>query len=442
MRNSDEDADRRAWDGGRSRLPFQIRRFVGRSGAEVVVLIDSLSGPAFYPDVFITCRFVKTGRSPNTQERVLRSMGRARAWASSKGRALDEWVCGTFLNDSDVESLADWLRLSTDEQAAKLEQAQSPKRRHFKVHSLESMRPSPRAIEKHPTEGASAEDAAARIRWVADYLEWHLEFLMHKTDSTGKGWTDSLIVVGPQVIDRLRKSAQGMGGLTRDDETLEGIPQDIVERITYYLQPEHPENPFTTPFTRARNYLLWTLLASSGSRRGEVWRAKVGDISYTERCLNIKHSKTTPRRVSISASAADAFDTFILEHWSRLPKEARSRGFIFTDEAGRALSLRSLTNIFHRIREAINGVPAWLTSQTLRKTWNDRFSELVDATPIATRMSSEQEISVRNRLMGWSPNSDMATRYAARTIRRKTDAIGEALANKIGSGIRDVGASK
>lgn len=434
---SAEDAADRGWGSGKSRLPFQIRRFAGRLGSEVVMLIDGEVGPAFYPNVFNTCCYVKTGRSPNTQERVLRCLGMARAWAISRGRDLDCDIRGPFPSQSDVESLADWLCLSTNDQADTLERAKSSKRTSHKVLMLEKLRPNPRDLQKRVTQGASADDAAARIRWVAEYLAWHLQ---HRLGTTDRDGTDQkgVGVFGPGVINRLRERARGMGGSTSDDETLEGICQDIVERITEYLNPNHPRNPFASDFTRSRNYLLWLLMVSSGARRGEVWDAKVGDITYAMRRFTITKSKATPRVVPVSADAADAFDSFISHHWSRLPKEARRRGFLFTDVTGRKLVPRSVTDIFHHIRETVPGAPGWLTSHTLRRSWNDRFSEMTDAMPPDMRMAKEEETRVHNRLQGWSSTSEMGAKYARRHIRKKADELGQALAEKIAFGMGEL----
>lgn len=63
----------------------------------------------------------------------------------------------------------------------------------------------------------------------------------------------------------------------------------------------------------------------------------------------------------------------------------------------------------------------------MRRTWNDRFSEMIDNNP--NKISSEQEQQMRNRLMGWSDNSREAIRYAKRHIRKSADSHAEYLAN-------------
>lgn len=46
-------------------------------------------------------------------------------------------------------------------------------------------------------------------------------------------------------------------------------------------------------------------------------------------------------------------------------------------------------------------------------------------------MKPEEEKQVRNRMNGWSKNSNMTERYARRHIRLKADRIAEELANQL-----------
>ena len=65
-------------------LPFQVKEFTSRSGDETVLLLDRQDGPAFWPNVFVTSRYVVAGRAADTRKKVLRSIGMARMWAGRR----------------------------------------------------------------------------------------------------------------------------------------------------------------------------------------------------------------------------------------------------------------------------------------------------------------------------------------------------------------------
>ena len=86
--------------------------------------------------------------------------------------------------------------------------------------------------------------------------------------------------------------------------------------------------------------------------------------------------------------------------------------------------------MFRTLRQHAN-ISTQLTPHTMRRTWNDVFSEMLDNIPEDRRPDKEVEKQIRNRLMGWSSISEMSSRYARRSIREKADELSELLANSI-----------
>ncbi|WP_408733520.1 hypothetical protein [Pseudomonas sp. LS1212] len=99
--------------------------------------------------------------------------------------------------------------------------------------------------------------------------------------------------------------------------------------------------------------------------------------------------------------------------------------------SGDQLSKSAINLIFKVARDSSKDIPNYFAPHTLRRTWNDRLSRKIDAQPSEKRMDPEEEKRVRIQLNGWSKNSEMASRYAARAIREKADQIAEELANDI-----------
>ena len=241
---SSDDAVATAWAAGKSPLPFQIRRFLGRSGNEETILIDRGVGPAFFPAVFITCCYTKTGKAANTRFQALKAIGMARAWASARGRDLDAEIRhGAFISSADAEAIADHVTLDVEAQVRANELASQVSQRPKKVGGLERFRP-------HPTEqgvqvqSASPVEVAARIGYVAEYVEWLLAHRISFSDGD-RAEVQALRETGKQVVARLRQRRTGSGSQTNPDEALEGVSQDVVELVSAALLPDAPENPLT-----------------------------------------------------------------------------------------------------------------------------------------------------------------------------------------------------
>lgn len=405
-------------------LGFKVHRFAARSGIEETVLTDRAGMPWFWPNVFVTSEYRNASKSPNTRAKILRTLGMAVFWARSQGRDIDEdLTLGNFLSMADVEDLADYLSLTAEEQERRggLSAELSPS----KIISLEAFRPDHRHLEVKRAEVDNAE-IATRVRWAALYIEWHLNRRTGSLDRH-RAAAESLSTIGPKVVARLRQLAPRVPSVSDDEITLEGVDFEVLRRAEEAMRPGSRDNPFTFDFVQARNYLIWRLLVDTGARRGEVSAAKVDDVKYSLRRFEIRVSKTIARTVPISAKTADVFDVFVERFWSQLPRDARNRQYLFTDEKGNSLSLKAINRIFERLRKRVPGIPDFMTPHTVRRTWNDRFSAQIDAMPADQRPSQEQEIQTRNRLQGWSGKSSTGNRYAKRHIRRKADQVAEAM---------------
>lgn len=405
-------------------LDFLVRRFIARSGIEEVVLTDRSGMPFFWPNVFVTSEYRNASMSPNTQAKVLRTLGMATLWARCLGRNLDvDLSNGDFLSVSDVENLADFLSLTAEQQ--ELRCGRSEKNRRTNIISLESSRPDHRRLAAKRAAVDNAE-IASRVRWTALYIQWHLDRRIGSIDRNRRE-SEYLSAVGPKVVARLQQLAPRVATKSDDDITLEGVDVEILRRAEGAMSPDSPTNPFTTAFIRERNYLTWRLLLDTGARRCEVHQAKVDDVQFSLRRFEIRVSKTTARTVPIAAKTAEAFDSFIERFWSQLPRGARKRGYLFTDAKGTHLSIKAVNRIFERLRERVPGIPDFMAPHTIRRSWNDRYSAQIDAMPANQRPTPEQEIQIRNRLQGWSGKSSMGARYAKRHIKRKADEIAEAM---------------
>ena len=407
-------------------LPFQVKEFTSRSGDEIVLLLDRQDGPTFWPNVFVTSRYVVAGRAADTRKKVLRSIGMARMWAASLARNLDdELSSGHFLSTQDVSQLADFLSLNAATQESRFAENRAIAGSAGRARRLEDLRPDSRKLSGTCEKAAHPDEVGNRIRWVAEYVDWHLSRRLGDMQRAGQD-AYALREHGLEISSLLHQRVPSSSA-RHDEIALEGISEAAVAALEAALHPTSKQNPFRSAFVRARNYLAWRLYKDTGARRSEVRNAHAEDITYANRRFWIRESKTTPRETVIGEITAEAFDHFMTEHWGTLPREARRRGYLFTDESGKHLSARAFNRIFESARAVNPAIPDFTSPHTMRRTWNDSFSRTIDNLPSDKKPPEEREIQMRNRLQGWSPNSKMGALYARRHTRRAADELAEGL---------------
>jgi integrase len=147
--------------------------------------------------------------------------------------------------------------------------------------------------------------------------------------------------------------------------------------------------------------------------------------------VQVRVSKTLARNLVISQKTAGLYRDFVKNYWSNIPAKKRAHGYLFITRSGNQMSKSAINLIFETARKSSKSIPDYFTPHTMRRTWNDRLSRKIDAMPPEKRMPPEEEKKIRNHNNGWSNNSEMAGRYAGRSIREKADKIAEELANDI-----------
>ncbi|WP_158683606.1 tyrosine-type recombinase/integrase [Pseudoalteromonas sp. T1lg24] len=400
---------------------FQVDRICTEYGVELILLNRETLTPIFWPNVYIVSKYDRSEKSVNTSDSVLRALGSAHLWAWSNSKDFDEELrYGGFFSVEKIASLADFLSYQVKSQR------QLALRIKTELCKQGSAQPKSKKMKLIRLKNDS--DVINRINWVAKYMKWHLVRRLGELSRNGNN-TYELRNHANAVLHELRE--RGDTKSAQDDETkLEGASNSTLKKINEALELNEPAIHYQSDFLQVRNYLLWRLYVDTGARRGEVHMARVSDIDYSTQRFHICVSKTKARTVPISIEAAEAFDYFIQKHWSKLPLSARKRGFIFTSILGEQITPRQINRIFEEIRSKLT-LPEHVTPHTLRRSWNDNFSEVIDSMPDSERPSVEKETQIRNRLQGWSLNSDMGAKYARRHIRRKSDAIAERVTQQI-----------
>lgn len=409
-------------------MQIAVSQFTNSRGTESLILkIDGT--PFFWPNLYTTIHYVQAGKSLNTTRKVLRTLGQCYLWAKSEGLDFDEAIrFGSFLSVENMDSLARFLMLRSFNQHNLSKR--SSLRAGNKITTLESVR----AISSQYSTNddfVNTEEAGTRIRIVSDYLTFHLKRrpIPHGQNSSEfqafVQHSQSSIKYLQQLAPRVRSGS--------NNEALEGISKNQSALLEEAFTPQNETNPFRSGFNQHRNYLIWRFLYETGIRRHELCGIKVEDVSYSEHRVVIRESKTYARTLPISMSLSEHFHEFVLTYWSRLPIKNTKHGYLFTTRNGARLGLNSINLVFSTLKQKNHHLvfSTNVTPHTLRRTWNDRFSDLLDASPSSEKITSEKESQIRSRLMGWSSNSEQAARYAKRHIRNKADELAEKLANEL-----------
>ncbi|WP_110975560.1 tyrosine-type recombinase/integrase [Acinetobacter sp. WCHAc060042] len=405
-----------------------IKNFIASDGQPMVVLIDENGMPLFHPNVYALTKFRTLGRQVSSTEKNLYCIGMAHYWAALNNIDLENTILTTdFLTIEQLQDLAFFLRLKRAKQDELLEQK-------IKSHTLNSKQIA-KKIEniiymnsQASTENTStsAAEGAFRIKAIFHYFKFLIHRSKHRFVKERRDDAEQRLNYFFSLAPRV--------GNTGDQDILEGLSQSEQDTIIEMLKPDNPNNPFRSEFHRHRNQLIYEIFLSTGMRRSELKFLKIEDIDFRTHQIHIRVSKTKERTVKCSSNACEYFHQFITRHLNKVPFKRRPHGYLFTTETGKHLSNDAINLIFRTIQKQVN-ISTQVTPHTMRRTWNDNLSMLIDSLPLEQRPEKELEKQIRNRLMGWSSISEMSNLYSRRSIREKADELGELLANSIGQNI-------
>lgn len=401
-----------------------IKEFIASDKHPMVVLVDENRIPLFYPNVYAMTKYRTLGRSTSTIEKVLRCIGIAHLWASLNQVALEESILfSNFLTIEQLQDLAFFLRLKRRHQnpiASRKDTQQSltPKKISKRIENLIYIKLSTQETKTT----TSAVEGAFHIKTIFNYFKF---LLLRSKNRLNKNKFHDI----EQRLNYFYSLAPKVSNKS-DQDAPEGLSFDERSTLIEIIKPEHPDNPFRNEFLKYRNQLIYEILLSTGMRRSELRYLKIEDVNYSTHIITIRVSKTVEREVKCSSKTCEYFHNYLTRYLNKIPFKDRKHGYLFTTQTGQHLSNDAINLIFRTLRGHVK-ITTCLTPHTMRRTWNDIFSEMIDSMPENRRPDKEMEKQIRNRLMGWSSISEMSNRYARRSIRVKADELAELLANSI-----------
>lgn len=380
---------------------IRMRRVICSDGERLAVLVGEDGVPLFYPTLYVTAELRGNALAVNTNVNALTAIKSLYAWQRYFGIDLEtRFKKNHLLEAHEIHALRDFL--------------QKPLRKPTtqKVVSIKQ----PKVV--------SSDVQYARMSVIANYLEFLAGKLQRATDQSG-----GLSATMASQIRANRPQKAGWSGVDREDKHLDDEMLDSLESI---LRPGSESNPVASYPVQVRNALLFSILRTTGFRRGEVLNLKIEDIDFASNVIKVVRradslgdaranqptAKTYGRPYPVLSVLIQLIYEYVTEYRNKI-SGARKHGYLFVvhkegPNLGRPLSNSAFGKVFYQIRHAAAG-HAGVHAHSLRHHWNYTFSKNSDAREV----SSAEEERTRSFLMGWKPTSGTAATYNKRRIKER-----------------------
>jgi len=394
---------------------FAVRMLLFHGGERFPVLFDKVAGqPVFDATIYALTELRARNRASSTIDQSARSIMVLQLFLESRGIDLAQRMQrGRVLEVGEIDELVRLCRLPLsaviDNTAVN---AQLPTTQRHKAEPLERVR----MRLKTPLAEIAPASAAIRLIYIREYVGWLATGQMLRLSIThpARAALESAIGAFMSAIGARIPPTSIRRGIGQR----EGLPPEVLTRVLEVTNPNANENPWKGAHVRERNQLVIHLMRELGIRRGELLGLKISDIDFRANTLLIArraddpadprrrqpNAKTRDRRLDLGEDLACRLRSYVLGARRNI-RGARRHEFLFVaNGTGAPMTLEGVTKVFQTLRKKVPGLPDELTGHVLRHTWNDEFSEAIDA----SNVSEESENNMRSYLMGWSPTSGTA----------------------------------
>ncbi|PAU72444.1 site-specific integrase [Vreelandella alkaliphila] len=387
---------------------FKIKHFIAADGERFSQLYngDSTGFPLYYPTSYIA-RSVRPSVTHETQKVHLEAIKRVCEWEALQNISIAVRFQGReYLRQFEIDGLVRHITAS---------------RRSGKGEVI------------------SRNKANTYIAYAANYLRWLADETITELNSDIKTAIDKQHEALLSSVARKSGSSpankQRILAMRLPDEAAQAL-RKLFEEPLHCVQKNGDKGP------RIRNILMLRILYETGMRRGELLSLKLGNfmeaISGESAQLRIERNhhdefdsraqqpvaKTLGRTVNISTEAEQQLIAY-RDHW----RPNSDCHFLFINHRagrtqGRPVTMTGFYSALNNLKEVFPAL-APLYPHLLRHDWNYRFSQKADM----ERMDFESERTIREMLMGWTPNSEMSLLYNQRHIQERANEIGREIAS-------------
>ncbi len=381
-------------------MNLSLRRVKSSNGERLIVLVDELGMPLFYPALYVTVHMRGRSLALNTIQSALSALKAMYAWQRYYNIDVESrFSSGELLLSHEIHSLRDFMQKPlADEDGG----------------SVVSISRRVRTVSKG--------NQYARMSVIADYLGFLADQNLPTSISSHDG-------VGRMVsqIKANRPKTSNKSSVSREDKYLDDTVLDTLE-IT--LRPGSANNPVREYAVQVRNALMFTILRITGLRRGELLNLKVEDIDFGMNTMKVVRrpdlkgdarayqpvAKTRERVIPLIPELADQIYSYVLSHRNKVPG-AKKHGYLFVthksgSSEGLPLSNAGFGKFMGQLKHILEGYSG-IHAHSLRHHWNYSFSKTCEIQGV----TPEREEKIRSYLMGWSETSGTAATYNRRRIR-------------------------
>lgn len=396
---------------------FQIKSFVMQSGERYCLLIDKTTGmPFFHPNLFVTTQVRNKSNSVAAMESALSGINVLQSFCDEHGISLtDRFLRREFFSLAELDAIRDFC------------QQDFGKRRTESLENATSITSITSKGTHKPSRKTGLASEYTRLSHIAKYVEWLATILL---EGAVDRKTTLDITKMKKGFEARRPSSKGRNQVSRE----KGLSQEQEVALLEVVRPGSERNPFEDEATQVRNQLLILLLLHLGIRSGELLNIKVSDVDWSSNQIVIARRadeksdprsrqplvKTLDRRLPLKDTLVQAMHKYVIHFRRKVPGARKNDYLLVTHKSGptqgQPMSRSTLIKVISMVAGAESSL-ASLHAHELRHTWNNRFSEYMDAKVDAPK-PEEQEWQ-RSYLQGWRQDSGTAATYTKRFTREK-----------------------
>lgn len=407
---------------------YSVRMLTSQGGEDIPILKNISTGlPEYEANVYVLCQHRQKSLASSTIERVLREIASMHIYFDYRAIDLELRLAqGEGLSLQEIDGLAaHCARPANKFFLSSIEDNNLQSRQMLMDGSkIEKVRMRP---EKSKGVSICKASYSNRLVTIRAYLGWRIDQFLSHHMTMASGDKQILRTLKKEMMCWITARIPKDKGRNQVGRR-EGLEAATVDRLLSITDCNSPENPWKNRHCRIRNAMIIAWFLQLGIRRGELMGVKISDIDFQKETVLIarrpddpedqrkKHpnTKTLDRVLPMSAELASITHNYIMNYRRRIGSARLHPYLVVADDTGSPLTLDGLNKIFRDLRKLEIDLPD-LFPHLFRHTWNDGFSETMDA----KNVPAAEEEQMRSYLMGWSSTSSTSQIYTRRTIRKR-----------------------
>ncbi|MDN5058247.1 tyrosine-type recombinase/integrase [Aliarcobacter butzleri] len=423
---------------------FKEKTIITPTGESFPLLVNSDTGiPDINSTLFILTQVRSKGKAAATIKYTLRNISFFKLilekYDMSEDFLVKRFEEGRIFHPYELEGIIEDCKFKIEDIINDIKSAKDnelPLTKKFSLKSLEKFRSKNSFDKRSFVDKASAGN---RLRTIRNYVLWLVEVYL----SRSKINSFNFLTLKDNTKDFKEKIEARIPPKSSNSliDGKEGLSEEEMKTLLDLINRKSENNPFRGEFLRSRNEVIFVWLIKFGIRKGELLNIKISDIDFRKKQvlilrraddiadprINKPNVKTKSRILAIPDKIMEITEHYILDHRSKIRGAKKNEYLIVSSANGDPLSLEAIAVMFRRLRQKFPALPEDFTAHTLRHTWNDDFSKLMDKKGIP----EEREQQIRNYQMGWRDGSKMAENYTKRHTREKANEVINEMAEKL-----------